>query len=108
MRSALLSQIQSGTRLKKAVTNDRSASSVSGHVVGDTSSPVQPVTAPAEIAAPVPISAPLSSGGFLAELQTRTGGSNSSFEPVQTPETPTEPVATHSFAHDESLPEHGK
>jgi hypothetical protein len=113
MRNALLSQIQSGTKLKRAATNDRSASSAAGHVIGDTSNPIQPAPAPTEIAAPMPISAPLSSGGFLAELQSRTGGSSPAFEPVQTSETTAtaaaeEPIATHTFAHDESLPEHGK
>ena len=34
-RSALLGAIQSGTRLRKAATNDRSASAFSGRVVGD-------------------------------------------------------------------------
>lgn len=34
-RSALLNAIQSGTRLRKAVTDDRSASAISGRVIGD-------------------------------------------------------------------------
>ncbi|CAO0800933.1 unnamed protein product [Mucor circinelloides] len=123
MRSALLSQIQSGTRLKKAVTNDRSASSIAGHVIDNAggsapaapslTAPVQPTPAAEEFAAPVPVSAPLSSGGFLAELQARTGGSSPAIEPAVTPaaaaaaDTPvTEPAAHQTPAHDESLPEH--
>jgi actin cytoskeleton-regulatory complex protein PAN1 len=37
--SALLSAIQGGSRLKKAVTNDRSGSAISGRVVGNASPP---------------------------------------------------------------------
>lgn len=93
--------------MKKATTKDRSASSIAGHVIDDSSNPVQSTFAPAEIAAPVPISAPLSSGGFLAELQARTGGSSPSIEHAQNSETSAaaeEPVTTQ----DKFLPEHGK
>ena len=38
-RGALLSSIQSGARLRKAVTNDRSASALSGRVLGDIAPP---------------------------------------------------------------------
>ncbi|CEP14187.1 hypothetical protein [Parasitella parasitica] len=109
MRSALLSQIQTGTRLKKAVTNDRSASSVSGRVIAGAGGPSPsssssvPVQPPAEIAAPVPVSAPLSSGNFLAELQARTGESS----PVTSSNAVLEPVVNQTPAHDESLPQHG-
>lgn len=116
-RSALLGQIQSGAKLRKTKTNDRSASSISGHVIGDTSTPsvssvpVQPEPAATEIAAPVPVSAPLSSGGFLAELQARTGGSSPSIESATQVTPPAnaapEPVVNQTPAHDESLPEHG-
>ncbi|KAF1797775.1 hypothetical protein FB192DRAFT_1163445 [Mucor lusitanicus] len=121
MRSALLSQIQSGTRLKKAVTNDRSASSIAGHVLDSaegsasaaappppvSTTPVQPVPAAEEFAAPIPVAAPLSSGSFLAELQSRTGGSSPAIEPAATI-TPAaaEPAAHQTPSHDESLPQH--
>lgn len=126
MRSALLSQIQSGTRLKKAVTNDRSASSIAGHVIDSaagsaprpappvSTTPVQPVPAAEEFAAPIPIAAPLSSGSFLAELQSRTGGSSPTIEPAaaaaantqHTSPAAAEPAAHQTPTHDESLPQH--
>lgn len=90
--------------MKKAKTNDRSASSIAGHVIGDDNSPpasIQPVEPPVEITAPTPVSGALSTGGFLAELQGRTQQES--------------PVAASNDApvdntpkHDESLPEHGK
>lgn len=103
MRGALLGQIQSGLKLRKANTNDRSASSVSGHVIGDTIAPVQPAAPAAEFAAPAPISGALSSGGFLAELQSRTSRDS----PANSPTAASEPVVDNTPIHDESLPEHG-
>ncbi|KAI8886022.1 hypothetical protein K501DRAFT_293132 [Backusella circina FSU 941] len=85
-----------GTSLKKTVTNDRSAASVSGHVVGGGDSSVTPPSFTVsntsnlpEISAPAPVAAPLSGGDFLSELQSRTSG--------------TSPVTNNS-----PLPEHGK
>ncbi|KAG2237652.1 hypothetical protein INT48_004555 [Thamnidium elegans] len=103
MRGALLGQIQSGLKLRKANTNDRSASSVSGHVIDDTSAPVQPAAPAAEFAAPAPISGALSSGGFLAELQARTSGDS----PASSPAAASESAVDNTPSHDESLPEHG-
>jgi hypothetical protein len=45
-RSALLSSIQSGARLRKAATNDRSASAFSGRVLGDVAPPSHLNTTP--------------------------------------------------------------
>ncbi|KAI9255048.1 hypothetical protein BDA99DRAFT_517766 [Phascolomyces articulosus] len=82
-RNALLSQIQLGTKLKKAVTNDRSQASVSGKVIGggESSVPAASFTAPPPTATPSqpieqspPPSAMTPSSNFLAELQARTTG----------------------------------
>ncbi|KAL5533504.1 hypothetical protein ACEPAF_5280 [Sanghuangporus sanghuang] len=57
-RSALLSSIAQGARLRKAVTNDRSAAPVAGRVVGDTAPPphissaARPASPPASPPAP--------------------------------------------------------
>ncbi|KAI0294656.1 hypothetical protein B0F90DRAFT_1755296 [Multifurca ochricompacta] len=45
-KSALLSAIQSGTRLRRTVTNDRSASAFSGRVIGDAGPPSHVNVAP--------------------------------------------------------------
>jgi hypothetical protein len=95
-RSALLNQIQLGTSLKKAVTNDRSSSSVSGRVIGGDSTSATPsftvsnTSSLPEISAPAPVAAPLSGGGFLSELQARTTSGTS-------------PLASNA-----SLPDHEK
>ncbi|KAI7883964.1 hypothetical protein K492DRAFT_143316 [Lichtheimia hyalospora FSU 10163] len=89
-RNALLSQIQQGTKLRKAVTNDRSGASVAGHVKEDTSSSAPPPAPPAPTATtetPAP-SFPAPSGGFLAELQARTTGA----PPPPPPQEPSSPV----------------
>ena len=54
-RSALLSAIQSGKQLKKAVTNDRSAAPVSGQVLGDSAPPPHINVVPRPISPPVPV-----------------------------------------------------
>jgi len=47
-------------RLKKAVTNDRSAAPVSGQVLGDTAPPLHINAAPRPVSPPVPIVPPIS------------------------------------------------
>ena len=101
-RSALLSQIQLGTKLKKAVTNDRSQSSVSGRIVDDDGSAAPTQLAPQqETPSSPPAAAPavLPSSNFLAELQARTGGDVSvpqSLAPAATAPVPSVTVAPAS------------
>ncbi|KAG2221164.1 hypothetical protein INT45_007741, partial [Circinella minor] len=82
-RSALLSQIQLGTKLKKAVTNDRSQTSVSGRVIGgdDSSSASTQPAQQKSSTTPDNVPATLSSSNFLAELQARTGGGTPASQP---------------------------
>ena len=56
-RGTLLSAIQGGARLRKATTNDRSASAISGKVIGDAAPPV-PVNAVVNPPSPSPAPAP--------------------------------------------------
>lgn len=56
-RSALLDAIQSGARLRKAVTNDRSAAAVTGQVIGDPSPPVHVNAAPRNASPPPSLTA---------------------------------------------------
>ena len=63
-RNALLGAIQGGMKLKKAVTNDRSAAPVAGQVLGDSEPPShikaapRPVSPPVAVAQSVPILPP--------------------------------------------------
>ncbi|KAI8149986.1 hypothetical protein BJV82DRAFT_585388 [Fennellomyces sp. T-0311] len=98
-RSALLSQIQQGTKLRKAVTNDRSGASVAGRVHDDGPSaapPPQPAAAPVAqqpaFSPPQPAAATPSSN-FLAELQTRTTGAASPAPAAPEPPVVVEPAA---------------
>ncbi|KAI0657182.1 hypothetical protein C8Q70DRAFT_1005943 [Cubamyces menziesii] len=58
-RSALLSAIQSGKKLRKAQTNDRSAAALSGKVLGDTAPPPHISAAPRAPSPPAPAPAPV-------------------------------------------------
>ncbi|KAI0333129.1 hypothetical protein GY45DRAFT_1320068 [Cubamyces sp. BRFM 1775] len=58
-RSALLSAIQSGKKLRKAQTNDRSAAALSGKVLGDTAPPAHISAAPRAPSPPAPAPAPV-------------------------------------------------
>ena len=51
-RGALLNAIQGGARLRKAVTNDRSGSAISGKVIGDVAPPVHINAAPDQPSSP--------------------------------------------------------
>ena len=53
-RSALLSAIQGGARLRKAVTNDRSAAPVSGKILGDAAPPPHISATPRAPSPPAP------------------------------------------------------
>jgi hypothetical protein len=57
-RSALLGAIQGGLKLKKTVTNDRSAAPVSGQVLGDNAPPPHINTAPRPPSPPVSLNQP--------------------------------------------------
>lgn len=71
-RSALLSQIQLGTKLRKANTHDRSQAAIAGHIQGEAPAPApaNPSNNDDVGSAPAP---GFGGGGFLAELQARTG-----------------------------------
>lgn len=63
-RSALMGSILAGTRLRKAVTNDRSAASVSGSVVGDSAPPEHILNAPRPVSPPAPSANPYTQEGI--------------------------------------------
>lgn len=83
-RSALLSSIQSGARLRKAQTNDRSAAALSGKVLGDTSPPPHIAAAPRAPSPPAALSppAPAMSLPEVTPAMEQTGSSRSNRESV--------------------------
>lgn len=80
-RNALLSAIQGGARLRKAVTHDRSAAATSGKVIGDIAPPAhinatpRPASPPAAIAPPAFVLP--SPQEYVAEAPQMTKGSTS-------------------------------
>ncbi|KAH7911883.1 hypothetical protein BJ138DRAFT_1062162 [Hygrophoropsis aurantiaca] len=77
-RSALLSAIQGGARLRKATTNDRSAAPTSGRVVGDTAPPPHINTAPRPASPPAPVISSPPAAPFYPEAPLMGGGQGSS------------------------------
>ncbi|KAI9288520.1 hypothetical protein BC943DRAFT_316756 [Umbelopsis sp. AD052] len=78
-RNALLSQIQLGAKLKKAKTNDRSKAAIAGRVQGEEPSPAP--ASSAQTSTPAASSPMAGGGGFMAELQARTGKINAKSAP---------------------------
>jgi actin cytoskeleton-regulatory complex protein PAN1 len=78
-RNALLSQIQLGTRLKKAKTDDRSKAAIAGHIQGEEPSPAP--ASSSQTSNPTASSPMAGGGGFMAELQARTGKMNTKTAP---------------------------
>ena len=103
-RSALMGSILAGARLKKTVTNDRSAAAVSGQVIGDTAPPAH-INAASKPASPPtqPISAPTLSRGSESNSNTSYRQSVDWYAGLAVDQTPLSPLPTMEEREEEYI-----